>query len=345
VKRTFGSDQTITSYLLNELSEEDQERFEEAYLRDPGLFEQVQALEEELIEDYVKGDLSGQERRSFERHYLASDQRRARIEAASELLRVCSVKGAAQTAAETGRQTAADVRIEGKFFSLRSRLRSLVALRPAPVFGVAVALLSLLGAGLGIELLRLRGQLAAVSEEREGIERQTEESERRLVHEREQLARERQQGVELREKLENLYRQSAQLELARAGSQASKYQTVSLALTPVARNFDNPDRAVLSARTSLVKLRLELERQEAANLRSYRAVVKTADGDREIWTQDGIKPRGRKSSQYVVVRVPADRFKASGKRDFSLTLYALTAGGKDYEEFEFYSFQVIANRR
>jgi hypothetical protein len=166
-----------------------------------------------------------------------------------------------------------------------------------------------------------------------------------LVHEREQLARERQQGVELREKLENLYRQSAQLELARAGSQASKYQTVSLALTPVARNFDNPDRAVLSARTSLVKLRLELERQEAANLRSYRAVVKTADGDREIWTQDGIKPRGRKSSQYVVVRVPADRFKASGKRDFSLTLYALTAGGKDYEEFEFYSFQVIANRR
>jgi hypothetical protein len=336
VKRTFGSDQTITSYLLNELSEEDQELFEEAYLSDPSLFEQVQALEEELIEDYVKGDLSGQERRRFERHYLTSDQRRARIEAARELLQVCSVKGAAQTPA--------DDRIEGKFFSLRSRLRSLVGPRPAPVFGVAVALLSLLGAGLGIELLRLRGQLAAVSEERAAIERRTEESERRLVHEREQFARERQQGVELREKLENLYRQLAQLELARAGSQASKYQTVFLALTPVARNFDKPNRAVLSAHTSFVELRLDLERQEAANLRSYRAVVKTVDGDREIWTQEGIKPRGRKSSQYVVVRVPSDRFKASGKQDFILTLYGLTAGGKDHEEPEFYSFQVIANR-
>jgi hypothetical protein len=345
VKRTFGSDQTITSYLLNELSEEDQERFEEAYLSDPGLFEQVQALEEELIEDYVKGDLSGQERSRFERHYLASDQRRARLEAARELLRVCSVKGAAQAAAQTGGQTAADDRIDGKFFSLRSRLRSLVGLRPAPVFGVAVALLSLLGAGLGIEMLRLRGQLAAVSEERAGIERRTEESERRLVHGREQLVRERQQGVELREKLENLNRQLAQLELARAGSQASKYQTVFLALTPVARNLDNPNRAVLSARTSFVEMRLELERQEAANLRSYRAVVKTVDGDREIWTQEGIKPQGRKSSQSVVVRVPADRFKASGKRDFMLTLYGLTAGGKEYEELESYSFQLIANRQ
>ena len=344
MKRTFGSDQTITSYLLNELSEEDQERFEEAYLSDPSLFEEVQALEEELIEDYVKGDLSGQERRRFERHYLASDQRRARIEAARELLRFCSPKGDAQTDPETGGQTGADDRIEGKFFSLRSRLRSLVGLRQAPVFGVAVALLSLLGLGLGIELLRLRGQLAAVSEERAAIGRRTEESERRLVHEREQLARERQQGVELREKLENLNNQSDRSGRERAGSQVSKFQTVFLALTPVARNFDNPKRAVLSAHTSFVEMKLDLEGQEAANLRSFRAVVKTGDGEKEVWTQEGIKPRGRKFSQYVVVRVPADRFKASGKRDFGLTLYAPTAGGKGYEEFESYSFQVIANR-
>src|SRR5215475_14931447 len=152
VKQPFDSDQTIIRYLLNELSEDDQSRFEEAYFSDGSLFEKVRALEEELIDDYVKGDLSGRERRRFERHYLASDQRRERIEAARELIRVCSLKA--------GAQTAADNRIEGKFFSLRSRLRSLVTLRPAPVFGVAVALLSLLGAGLGIELLRLQGQLA-----------------------------------------------------------------------------------------------------------------------------------------------------------------------------------------
>jgi hypothetical protein len=336
VKRTFGSDQTITSYLLNELSEEDQERFEEAFLSDPSLFEQVQALEEELIEDYVKGDLSDQERRRFERHYLASDQRRARIEAARELLRVCSLKAGAQTAPEN--------RIEGKFFSLRSRLLSLVTLRPAPVFGVAVALLSLLGAGLGIELLRLQGQLAAVSEERTAIERRAEESERRLADEREQLAEERKQGVELRGKLENLNSQLDRLGRERVDSQASKNQIVFLALTPNVRNIDNTARAVLSANTSFVELRVELESQEASNLRSYRAIVKADEGDREIWKQEGIKPRRRKSAQYVVIRVPADRFKATGAQDFNLTLDALTAGGKAYEEFETYYFQVTANR-
>ena len=336
MKRSFGSDQTITSYLLNELSEEDQERFEESYLSDPSLFEQVRALEEELIEDYVKGDLSGQERRLFERHYLDSNQRRARIEAARELLRLCSSKAAAQSAA--------DDRIEGKFFSLRSRLRSLVTARPAPFFGVAVAILSLLGAGLGIELLRLQGQLAAISEERSAVERSAEESERRLVHEREQLTEERKQSVQLRQKLEDIYSQLARSEPGRAGSQAAQNQIVILALTPNVRNIDNTARAVLSAHTSFVVLRVELERQEAANLRSYRAIVKTDEGDREIWKQEGIKPRRRKSAQYVVIRVPADRFKASGAQDFNLTLDAPTAGGKDYVEFENYNFRVTANR-
>src|SRR5262245_4321128 len=244
VKQTFGSDQTIIKYLLNELSEEDQARFEEAYLSDGSLFEQVQALEEELIEDYVKGDLSGHERHSFERHYLASDQRCARIEAARQLLQICALKAPAQTAA--------DGRIEGKFFSLRSRLRSLVKLPPAPFVGVAVALLSLLVAGLAIELLMLRGQLAAVSEERAAIERRVEESERRLVHEREQLTEERKQSVDLREKLENLNSQLDRLAQERAKSQASKSQIVFLALTPGVRNVNKPDRAVMSTRTSFV---------------------------------------------------------------------------------------------
>jgi anti-sigma-K factor RskA len=344
MKRTFGSDQTITSYLLNELSEEDQELFEEAYLSDPSLFEQVQALEEELIEDYVKGDLSGQERRRFELHYLASDQRRARIEAARELLRVCSLKAAAQNAADAPAQTDGDDRIKGKFFSLRSRLRSLVWLRPAPIFGVAVALLSLLCAGFGIELLRLRGQLAAVSEERAAIGRRAEESERRLVQELEQLADERKRGVELREELENLNSQSGRLGREQAEPHASKNQVVSLALTPSVRNIENPNKAVLSAHTSLVVLRVELERQETANLRSCRAVVKTVEGDREIWRQEGIKPPRRKSAQGVVVKVPADRFRAAGAQDFILTLDAPTAGGKNYEELEKYYFQVTTNR-
>jgi hypothetical protein len=333
VKQTFGSDQTIIKYLLNELSADEQARFEDAYFSDGSLFEQVQALEEELIEDYVKGNLSRHKRSRFERHYLASDQRRARVDAARELLRLCSPKSSPQPAT--------DDRIEGKFFSLRSRLESLVKPRLVPVFGVAVALLSLLGAGLVIELLRLRGQIASVSEESATIE---QESERRLAHARGQLAEERKQSAELRENLENLNSQLGRLERERAESQTSKNQIVFLALTPGVRNINRPDRAAISAHTNFVELRVELEREESATSRSYRAAVKTVDGGREIWTQEGIKPRRRNSAFHVVVRVPAGRFKATGAQDFLLTLGAQPPGGKDYEELDSYYFQVTATR-
>jgi hypothetical protein len=332
VKRAFGSDKTIIRYLLNELSAEDQARFEEAYLSDGSLFERVQALEEELIEDYVKGKLSGHEWHRFERHYLASDQRRARIEAARELVHVCSLRAP--------EQTAADDRVESKFFSLRSRLLSLAKPRPAPVFGFAAVLLLLVAAGIAIELLRLRGQLATLDKERAAIERQAGESERRLIHERGQLAEERKQRDDLREKLENLNSQLDRLERERAGSQGWKIQTVSLALTPDVRSIDKPNRAVISDRTNFIMLRVDLEGQESGNLRSYRAVVKTVEGGREIWAQEGIKPQRRKSAHRLIVWAPADRFKAAGAQDFTLTLSARTAPGKDYEELESYYFQV-----
>jgi len=337
MNHSSGSDQTIIRYLLNELSAHDQARFEEAYLSDGSLFEQVQALEDELIENYVKGDLSGRERRRFERHYLASDQRRARIEAARDLVQMCSPRSSTKTATDDS--------IGSKFFPSLLRPRSLANWRPAPVFGAAAALLSLVVAGLVIELLRLRGQFATVSEELATIERRAEESGRRLVHEREQLAEERKQSVELREKLENLYSQLDRSSREQTNSQAPNNQIVFLALTPGVRSIIKPDRAVIYPSTRFVELRVELEERESPPPRSYRLVVKAVDGDREIWTQEGIKLRRRNSARYVMVRAPADRFKAAGAQDFMLTLDALTAGGKGYEELESYYFQVTASRR
>jgi hypothetical protein len=54
VKQSFDGYQTLIKYLLNELFADVQARVEEAYLSDGSLFEQVRALEEELIEYYVR---------------------------------------------------------------------------------------------------------------------------------------------------------------------------------------------------------------------------------------------------------------------------------------------------
>ncbi len=331
MKQAAASDQAIIKYLLNEMSAEDQERFEEAYLEDGNFFEQLQALEEELIEDYVKGDLSSHDRHRFERHYLASEQRRARIETARQLVQVSSINSTMQAAAED--------RSGSRFFTLRTQLAWLVNRNLATGFGVAAVLLLLLGTGLFIELLRLRGQLVAVREERAALERRAEESERRLVYEQEQTNAERKQAGALRGELENLHGRLDRLERDR--SQTAKDQVYSLALTAGVRDIGNPDRAVISAHTRFVELRIKLERQDVTNLRSYRAVVKTVEGGREIWNQGGIRLQGSGSDPYVIVRAPATRFNVARAQDFMLSLSALTAEGNGYEELESYYFQVI----
>jgi hypothetical protein len=331
VERTTHNDQTIVRYLLNELSEEDQARLEDAYLADGSLFEQVRAMEEELIEDYVKGDLSGPERRLFERHYLASEQRRARIETARQLVRVCSSESPPEAA------TGDSVR---KSSSMYSWIGLFARQRLALGFGVAAALLLILGLGLVNELLRLRERLAVMGEERAALEQRVEEAERQLAQEREQLADERKHGIALREELGNVIGRLGRLEQESGRSQSSKDRIVFLALAPGVRDIIKPARVVIPAGTRFVELRVTLERQEKP--RSYRAVVKTVDGSREIWIREGVEPRQGRSAEYVVLRVPADRFKAMEEQDFTLTLSAPIAGGKDYEEIEIIYFQAIA---
>jgi len=312
------------------MSEEDQERFEEAYLRDGSLFEQVQALEEELIEDYVKGNLSRRERQRFERHYLDHDQprRRARIEAARQLVRICSP--------ETPSQGPPNNRIENRFFSLSSLLGSLTGRPLSPVLGVAAVILLLLGAGFLIRLLSSQKQSAPISKAIPTVEPRAVTPEPRSGG---QTTGDGQQVTKPPGKIENPNRQLAQ---NRTGSQSSEDQIVFLALTHGARSLFNQNRAVISAGTSFVKLRVDLETQDGAPPNSYRAVVKTFEGDKEIWTQKGIKPHQRKSAQYVIISVPAGRFKAARAQDFMLTLNSLTADGKYYEDL--YYFQVTAKR-
>src|SRR5262249_40703514 len=51
----------------------------------PSLFEQVVAVEKELVDDYARDRLSPHERELFERHYLAHPKRRARAKIAVAL--------------------------------------------------------------------------------------------------------------------------------------------------------------------------------------------------------------------------------------------------------------------
>jgi len=80
------SDNFIRRYLLGELTEADQAALERELPMDRGKFDQVWAVENELIDSYVRGELSRADRKRFESHDLASPLHRERVEIAASFL-------------------------------------------------------------------------------------------------------------------------------------------------------------------------------------------------------------------------------------------------------------------
>jgi hypothetical protein len=72
MKAGGAPERLMISYLLGELSEQEQSNFERACLDDDGLFEELLAVEAELTDDYVRGDLVGAQRTAFEKRLLNS---------------------------------------------------------------------------------------------------------------------------------------------------------------------------------------------------------------------------------------------------------------------------------
>jgi len=66
----------IRDYLLGKLSEDDREKIEERLMVEDALFEELEILKGELIEEYREGGLTGKERRSFEHGFLSSAEGR-----------------------------------------------------------------------------------------------------------------------------------------------------------------------------------------------------------------------------------------------------------------------------
>jgi hypothetical protein len=72
-------EKSIHRYLLGEMAESDQTAFERELLADRDKFDQVWSVEDELIDSYVRDEMSRSDRERFESHYLASPLHRERV--------------------------------------------------------------------------------------------------------------------------------------------------------------------------------------------------------------------------------------------------------------------------
>lgn len=67
--------QEIRNYLLGTVDTDHKTQFEERILSEPGTYEELLIVEEELIDQYVAGGLSKLEREQFEKHFLITAER------------------------------------------------------------------------------------------------------------------------------------------------------------------------------------------------------------------------------------------------------------------------------
>jgi hypothetical protein len=76
----------IVRYLLGTLPEDEQARLEEEYFRDDAAFDEVLALEDDLLHEYAQGGLTPSERQGLEQRLLRTPEGRERLERARALL-------------------------------------------------------------------------------------------------------------------------------------------------------------------------------------------------------------------------------------------------------------------
>jgi hypothetical protein len=95
------TDERITAYLLQELTEEEAERFEEQCFAEEEWPADLDSAEQELIDAYLRNELSKGRRRRFETNYLTTDTRKARVLTAQSFLHVlCPVPQQRETLRE-----------------------------------------------------------------------------------------------------------------------------------------------------------------------------------------------------------------------------------------------------
>lgn len=81
------TDEQITAYLLEELTAEESERFEDELFAADEWETDIQGVEDDLIDAYLRRELSPERTRRFEENYLCTEARRERVRLAAAILR------------------------------------------------------------------------------------------------------------------------------------------------------------------------------------------------------------------------------------------------------------------
>src|SRR5262245_10019431 len=149
------SEQKIINYLLGQLSEPERAELEQSYFADARVFDRLDQIETDLMDDYARGRLSEQMSKRFEQVYRSNPDRRARLKFSEALMAKLDVEQAASLRSGTVKPRADTSSSDQAIWSLLTNRHRTFALT------LSLALLILLAGStwLFVRTTRLQDQL------------------------------------------------------------------------------------------------------------------------------------------------------------------------------------------
>jgi hypothetical protein len=321
--RTEKIEKTTQRYLLGELSEPEQTAVESEYFADRDRFEEVCALENDLIDDYVRGNLASGEREQFERHYLSSPEKVRRVQFSGSMQQ--SLYAAAATAparAKLPQAVAPGSRRTLAAMLARRRLTPVGALAALAVVLTVTVLL------LGFEAARLRRELAA-SQQTIAAQSQTERDLER------QLAEQRADAERHTRDLEAFRSQHTAEQASPPVDKLSPMVAVFTLKSGLIRGIGEPQTLKIEPDADVVELRVDLGHTA---FKKYSATLQTPEGA-SVVKQVAVAVHPSQTGARAVIRVPAKRLPAG---DYVLRVDGMNPSGEAVEVSDCY-FRVVKN--
>lgn len=304
--REVHNETVLKRYLLGEVSSDECDKIEREYLANKDCFEQLLAVEDDLLDEYARGELSAHEREQLERKLFAAPQQREKLRHA-------------RVFQESMRRQ----RLESKpakkpaFSKTASWLGVLTQRR---IIALATVLLLVSAAWLAIRVWQRNAQLQPI----QAGGPQSEEKQPQLPSTPETLQRVNNQPIE-----------HAGLKPAASPSQSQSASAPFIATFVLPMTLTRGDTAT----TFVLKPGIETVRLQAqiagAGYKTYRAELQSADGD-HIQSFTGLKPQHAANGYALLINVPA---KLLSRSDYILKLSGIVEGGR-LEEAGFFSFRI-----
>lgn len=326
MKTRAREDQAIIGYLLGTASELEQSQIETRYFREPQFYEEMLALEEEVICDYLNDLLSPAERRQFEQYFLATPRRHRKYESTRKLLAFIADQGTTQAPAPPE-----PVRLGLLALSAQWANDFLV-----PRLGFLWTLASVAVLALGVWMLSV--QVSAFRQRVEQQEARQATTQKNTPRTRAKPAKQRPDPSNQRNLLAGVADQlQASLDdppaLLAGGTTSSATNTIAATLRPShLRSSAATQQITLPADTATLRLHLLLANPAAAQFVGFNVVLKTLNGA-EVMRRQNLTPQVAKSDRGLSLDIPANKF-ATGR--YVVSTFGITASKEIKQTDEYF---------